>query len=47
MIRIELSSGGQVYFLGGHDYNVVITGHALIKIFFMLKPGYIGGFANW
>ena len=33
-IRLELKSGGEVYFLGeNHQYNVVITGHALLKIF--------------
>jgi len=48
MIRKELSGGGEVYFLGnGHDYNVTITGHALLMIFFMVMPALIGGFGNW
>jgi heme/copper-type cytochrome/quinol oxidase subunit 1 len=30
LIRLELSSGGNVYFAGSYDqYNVVITGHAV------------------
>ena len=38
MIRLELKSGGEVYFLGeNHQYNVVITGHALLMIFFMVE----------
>jgi heme/copper-type cytochrome/quinol oxidase subunit 1 len=47
MIRLELSGGGNVYFLGAHDYNVTITGHALLMIFFMVMPALIGGFGNW
>jgi len=47
MIRKELSGGGEVYFLGnGHDYNVTITGHALLMIFFMVMPALIGGFGR-
>jgi hypothetical protein len=46
MIRLELAGGGSVYFLGAHDYNVTITGHALLKIFFKVKPALIGGFGK-
>ena len=48
LIRLELSGGGQVYLLGNfHDYNCIITGHGIIKIFFKVKPALIGGFGNW
>lgn len=47
-IRKELAGGGNVYFLGNHhDYNVTITGHAILKIFFKVKPALIGGFGNY
>ena len=48
IIRMEQSSGGQVYQMGSNnDYNVVITAHALQMIFFMVMPVLIGGFGNW
>lgn len=47
-IRQELSGGGSVYFLGNyHDYNVTITGHAILKIFFKVKPAMLGGFGKY
>ena len=48
MIRLELSGGSNVYFAGALDqYNVVITGHAIQMIFYLVMPSLIGGFGNW
>ena len=48
LMRLELMAPGD-QFLGGnyHFYNVLITGHGLIMVFFLIMPALIGGFGNW
>ncbi len=47
MMRLELQEPGLQYFANPHMYNVFVTGHGLIMVFFMVMPAMIGGFGNW
>lgn len=46
-MRIELSSPYDAFLLDYQFYNVIITAHGLIMVFFMIMPILIGGFGNW
>ena len=48
LIRTELSAIGSPFFEGNYQaYNVVVTAHGLIMVFFLVMPALIGGFGNW
>ncbi len=53
IMRMELGEPGAQYLTGpdgqmdGQLWNVFITAHGLIMVFFVVMPALIGGFGNW
>ena len=47
LIRVELQEPGMQIFSDAGAYNVVVSAHGLVMIFFVLMPALIGGFGNW
>ena len=53
MMRMELQDPGVQYLVDaggmadGQAWNVLITAHGLIMVFFVVMPALIGGFGNW
>ncbi|HXQ50854.1 MAG TPA: cytochrome c oxidase subunit I [Stellaceae bacterium] len=48
IIRVNLMHPGDPLFHDNHQlYNVIITAHGLIMVFFVVMPALIGGFGNW
>ncbi len=48
MLRMELAQPGMQYFGDNYQfYNVVVTAHAILMVFFMVMPALIGGFGNY
>ncbi|MFV0369748.1 MAG: cytochrome c oxidase subunit I [Hyphomicrobiaceae bacterium] len=46
-MRMELQEPGLQYFQNGHMFNVFVTAHGIIMVFFMVMPATMGGFGNW
>ena len=52
-MRMELQDPGVQFMTDaagnpdGHMWNVFITAHGLIMVFFVVMPALIGGFGNW
>jgi cytochrome c oxidase subunit 1 len=46
-MRLELQEPGLQLFSNPQVFNVFVTGHGLIMVFFVIMPTLIGGFGNW
>ncbi len=47
LMRLELHAPGLQLMADGQVWNVVITAHGVIMVFFVVMPAMIGGFGNW
>lgn len=47
VMRMELQNPGMDVISDGQVWNVFITAHGLIMVFFVVMPALIGGFGNW
>jgi cytochrome c oxidase subunit 1 len=47
LVRAELQEPGLQIFANPHTYNMLVSNHGLIMIFFALMPAMMGGFGNW
>lgn len=47
VMRLELQQPGMQVLADGQVWNVFITAHGLIMVFFVVMPALIGGFGNW
>jgi cytochrome c oxidase subunit I len=46
-LRMELQEPGMQLFADPGLFNVVVSAHGLVMIFFVIMPALIGGFGNW
>ena len=46
-IRLELQEPGLQFFADPSVFNVFVSSHGLVMIFFVIMPALIGGFGNW
>ncbi|MGD9812435.1 MAG: cbb3-type cytochrome c oxidase subunit I, partial [Sphingobium sp.] len=46
-LRMELQEPGLQFFADPNIYNVIVSAHGLVMIFFVIMPALIGGFGNW
>jgi len=47
IMRMELQAPGLQFIADGQIWNVFISAHGLIMVFFVVMPALIGGFGNW
>lgn len=47
LMRLELQAPGMQFFASGQAWNVAVTAHGVVMVFFVIMPALIGGFGNY
>ncbi len=47
VMRMELQEPGLQFFADGQAWNVAVSAHGVVMVFFVIMPALIGGFGNW
>ncbi|HWX47371.1 MAG TPA: cytochrome c oxidase subunit I [Roseomonas sp.] len=47
LMRMELQSPGMQIFADGQAWNVAVTAHGVVMVFYVIMPALIGGFGNY
>ncbi|MDQ1078441.1 cytochrome c oxidase subunit I [Pseudoroseomonas cervicalis] len=47
LMRIELQTPGMQIFADGQAWNVAVTAHGVVMVFYVIMPALIGGFGNY
>lgn len=47
VMRMELGGAGNNIIASNQTYNILITAHGFVMIFYLIMPALLGGFGNW
>ena len=47
IMRLELLEPGLQFFADGQSWNIAVTAHGVLMVFYVVMPALIGGFGNW
>ena len=47
VMRMELGGAGNNIIANNQTYNIIITAHGFLMIFYLIMPALLGGFGNW
>ena len=47
VMRMELGGAGNNIISSNQTYNILITAHGFVMIFYLIMPALLGGYGNW